>query len=1597
MDKSASELVDQAENSSKTRGNAYDDQHYEQLIATRRCSYQRQLDEQVNQVYELAVRQKLRAGLVREQLPAGRSDLDSIVQPASRLLQAQAGSRPSLSQEVNQERSIYVPLADQLELNNEQELEQRDNRWAGESQLSLDSSSSVRSLRSCWFSMPELYAMNRDSSSQSPSGTGLVQTGRLLEPRTSAELPDQLINALSNKLLLPTHQQQQIQPSGSPCLGQGEGASEWPSSELCKQVTSGHQNWSLHDLNLTNENIAPPGSNLRTGPDVKGPNEQLNRMALELFKGSTLDDSVCVSMPSNSSSSRELEAQVKPGDSRPTSQNSTISSTSCALSDYNCSDLQDLHQLEGQQQAPMAPACTPSLPPATDSSDGSNSAACPPVPERIRQTSLSPLPQCLVTNDRGQMGAPLVAVKQRAMSLVPSARLTPESASPINGGLASPRLLDATFQAPRRRSAVGNLLRSDVAPAVATLDLRLAARRNRVKLADLHPITFINDRKVLDSMSSIKNAGDTKLNAIFNGPVGRRLSVNAEMARNSANNQSKSGIKIGLTGYVYVDRFDGSTNSRRSAHSSVGDNMRRPSLAPNFWRDVENSSADKLGATQVGSKLDASPKVDLGPVRPRSASLAPNSLLTADAEPVQSNWARTEERGRLTPGSVLERPKSPMCRRFDFHTKPEVDINRSFTTLSKIGENEELKQLAGAHSEDATGLNGSDCSSFYASLKLNELMEGQHPVGRDDMESSCPVTTTSSSSNDGSSSSGGESSDDGDLDKLIAQYPDPASYQSLTHTSAKQSEHLSPLVAARHRQEADNFRTRSFCQQASDRVVKNDMILRQLLMANNVATLRVASDSKRSPVNRGRRFSAINLYQCDTDVFVANSMKRPPTNQLQILNTLPLLAGTLPVIPATGQQASLPVKSAEQADKPAQLPIVSNSACRPGVKSIISGSSGLGPVVKTAPTRASSISSDLVAGVDVEEQLNRLRQQEKRSLALMQSFGCSFEPTQSASSGVELSKHSLVPREEDELSSTCSDVLGEVEVPSQPTIPSILRQPGTSLATVVEPDGGALEPNEFRFGGSAKSPANAPKSPPHSPISLLLSSCSSVNSGGGTSGAGNGGSIALPGSPPSLAAISTRPDALAYSGSKSCEPFKQLDTIIEGRGLLLGAEQQSDPSYANRLRRLSGNHSRRSSLGNSSQRGESTEESGNEWCQCDLSPNRPARARNSDSNKATSGDLSRSDSRASIGSSMLDTMKSIARRTLNNLTTSMAVPSEQGEAASAATPKVQLLVKPPDRQRSRSMVVAGSAQTVNEPTIPSRLLREKVRQAEQRRKELPDQMSSCSESSSSSLSTGSPDSSSMTSLDDAENYRTKNKDNKMKHGRSLERSSSESSLSSGNSSIVADGKTRHEHPELGQIEDEGEVEYDGENLEDEEEVGQEEEEEEEDEEEEEEKPKICYKCNRKLPSHYYGHHPDDLEAERDDKRSVATAATSELAAYAQPSDSAEKDASESAGSARPQRLSAIGRSHRPGRRRSSSARRSASISATGISESGSQVHAGHFNRRKNKWHIQRNLAPKLKRQRSFSANYAPVSKRAIPDLSTPVAPLPGAWHCIGAC
>lgn len=231
----------------------------------------------------------------------------------------------------------------------------------------------------------------------------------------------------------------------------------------------------------------------------------------------------------------------------------------------------------------------------------------------------------------------------------------------------------------------------------------------------------------------------------------------------------------------------------------------------------------------------------------------------------------------------------------------------------------------------------------------------------------------------------------------------------------------------------------------------------------------------------------------------------------------------------------------------------------------------------------------------------------------------------------------------------------------------------------------------------------------------------------------------------------------------------------------------------------------------------------------------------------------------------------------------------------------------------------------------------------------------------------------------------------MKHGRSLERSSSESSLSSERSSnLVQDKCNRAERSNetkqitggahrAEEVDDEEEVEYDDDDADlndSDEEYLNDQDEEDEGEDEEEEMPKICYKCNKKLPSHYYGHKPADQQAGLNEQ--LVDGPSGELGAQ-QPTEASEEPLNslapsdkslEPAGSRSQRDLVGLGR-HRPGRRRNSSARRSASISAADISDSNP---AGiHFNRRKNKWHIQRNLAPKLKRQRSFSANYAPVS------------------------
>lgn len=1617
------------------------DDDYERLVSSRRPSFQRQLDEQVNQVYRMAVERKLQNSPIAEfeslalastandpscldslkARQAGQSDLSSIIRPAGcivsnqseltgRGLVALAGHNNN-----NSGLSIYLPCNKQ-HLQHEPAGDQEQARWIEESQLSMDSSSSVRSLRSCWFSMPELYVMNRDSSSQSPSGAGPAQPVQVAPPIGTNIAP--WTDTLTNNLLAPSGCNQ-LGLFSSPDKAASETGTRWPTDQLCRQITGERQNWSLSDLNLTSDDIAPLEMLRKPGNDVKDAN-QLNRIALELIKGSTLDDSVCVSMRSNSTSREQenpqpIEGGLQPA-SRPTSQNSTISSTSCALSDMNCSaDAQDI---------------------GPRTSDDSNSVS-PAQQECNRPTSLSPLPQCLVTGDSDPFPGGL---KQRAMSLMPDTRLVHDSGatSPVGPG----GLLNVASQRPRRRSAMGNLMRADVAPAVATLDLRLAARRNRVKLSDLHPITFINDRKFLDTMSSIKNAGDHKLNAIFNGPVGRRLSVNAELAKQATSAQNKSSIKIGLTGYIYIDRdqqwLDRSQHLS-SVDSKVSDHIRRPSLAPNFWRDTRASSPTPKVSTGSGS-LTSHFQI---PNRPRSASLVPAVSIRT---PESSTAKRSEFLFDGVKHSSVDPHHAP--RRGDQQSKADY-TERPFSTLSKIGENEVLKAPERAPYEGDVDSAGSDGSN-YRFVHFKPGRRREH-----DEQTSCTGTITSTTNSDGSSgsdddaahdrdgnASASSSSDDGDLDKLIAQYPS-VGYSELSNTSAygNQNSALNQHALAPNAQRRQ--RSRSIAQ-PSGRVVKNEMILHQLLLANNAASLTAASDDRcrasSSEGSRARRFSAINLYQRDNDVFVANSMKRPPSNQLQLLSTLPLLAGTLPVLPASSSI------SVEQKTMGAQLPLLSRSTVgQSGIKSIISGSSGLNrsPAcvdATSSPSSASSyVSSTLVAGVDVEEQLNRLRQQEKRSMAFMQSFSSDFggqlgaagqspvgdrSTTDLAQELVEEAEEEQEDDEEgeqgeeeeeeqeDEVSSTSSDVLGDVEVPSKPTIPSILRQPGMPDPDQDQEGQVEVELAERKTGQRSPVALNAPRSPPHSPLSLLLS--------------GGAGTLSTPAN---LLLLSGRPDSLGYSGSKSCEPFKQLDTIIEGRGLLLGAEQQADPSYANRLRRLSGNHSRRSSLGNSSQRGESLEDQGsaNDWCQCDLSPTRsrpPVRVNSSaDTNStrpATKGGASGRHiepqaSASSSSRSMLDTMRSIARRTLTNLATSMVVPpiivpGQHASSSSANEQAAQVKIdgqpglrnqpahgRPHDRQRSRSMVVGTSGQVnTSQPMIPSDLLREKARQAEQRRSEqLGAHRADCqalgSTGSSSSLSTGSPDSSSLSSLDDAENYRTKNKDNKMKHGRSLERSSSESSLSSERSSnLVQDKCNRAERSNetkqitggahrAEEVDDEEEVEYDDDDADlndSDEEYLNDQDEEDEGEDEEEEMPKICYKCNKKLPSHYYGHKPADQQAGLNEQ--LVDGPSGELGAQ-QPTEASEEPLNslapsdkslEPAGSRSQRDLVGLGR-HRPGRRRNSSARRSASISAADISDSNP---AGiHFNRRKNKWHIQRNLAPKLKRQRSFSANYAPVS------------------------
>lgn len=167
-----------------------------------------------------------------------------------------------------------------------------------------------------------------------------------------------------------------------------------------------------------------------------------------------------------------------------------------------------------------------------------------------------------------------------------------------------------------------------------------------------------------------------------------------------------------------------------------------------------------------------------------------------------------------------------------------------------------------------------------------------------------------------------------------------------------------------------------------------------------------------------------------------------------------------------------------------------------------------------------------------------------------------------------------------------------------------------------------------------------------------------------------------------------------------------------------------------------------------------------------------------------------------------------------------------------------------------------------------------------------------------------------------------------------------------------------------------------------------------DEEEEEDfkAPKVCYKCNKKIRMERYFNEDDaagddddeDDDEEEDEEDFVDEEEEQEVSGSNRPLDSSKQHHSNHDGQHQ-SRQTSLAKSHKSsqpagkshhGRRRNAAARRSVSMNSAEPDMASTNANP-HHNRRKNKWQIQRNLAPKLKRQRSFSANYAPVSSLSL--------------------
>lgn len=1583
------------------------DHHYDQVVALRRPSFQRQLDEQVNQVYRMAVDRKLH-NMQSDLLPiakdfvvnetgsrqAGTSDLSSIIRPIGSLYDPTDLPSGSIYLPNNASSSGIVPRSEGVSPIGSRNTsyttgpspsmyqQRQDARGIGtrggldSSQQSIDSSSSARSLRSCWFSMPELYTMDWESSTQSPIGG----------PKGAPIVMDNV-----DELLFGAQAQSVPGVDVTSELIEKTLQRNWPSHQLYEQIAkeSGSQNWTLSDLNLTSNDIemkqALPASKLTPPLGLSEPIEVLQKatpgLAIgELVKASTLDDSICVSIKSSSSNTSKDKVLDL---SRPTSQNSTLSNASGELSDLNV-EMQDKNQnictetSTSRVECPTPKIVTPVIEDSTELKE-----------MNIRAASTDSLEASSVT-------------KQRAMSLIPMQRCSsPTNSNDLKVGSSMISGIN------RRRSTATNLNRDNIAPAAATLELRMAGRnRNRVKLTDLHPITFINDHRFLQSMESLKKGQDTdKLNAILNSPVGRRLSIHADMAaqQNPIKGQTgKSAIKIGLTGYVYFDQ-----PKQRRGNSGEDYQTRRPSLAPNVWLATPKSPSRK---SSVGKDSPGGAgQTELNqPSRPRASSCTPamSAASYEDQREMRNLTRLTRSRSPMNEVSSTH-PQSSYMQRESLTIPEHYNVDRRRSTISLLG------RLSESSIELEGELGGQSPSE--QSKEEKEEMREEIPLHDPSKESSqTPHKTVTEAKR--SSSSSETSSDDGDIDKLVAQYP-VIGHQIEQHQYRQKLEaRLSRLRFDRVSNQFPNWQHRD-----PDRVVKNETILKQLMMATNAVSLNSTDSfgeraerlhgSRGLPIGSRRRFSAINLYQRENDVFVANSMKRAPQlvnpeNADQLLSVLPILTGALPIIPKSPEP-----KSPEPDTRSVYAPLS-------GVKSIITGSSGVSSSFQVGP-KGSRNQSDTkkafkcgldVEDVDVEEQLNRLRQQERHSFALTFKSNVDTKCSQSLSSQAaipclppvaewppppitttdeeqdfeeEANEDEEMAQVEMSESETEPELEAPIErlIPIEPArIPAITQTPG-SMDRQTESENEDLERaadeddffrldsrkssreetmtvkrrslvSDISLANKQASPSNSSKSPPHSPHSPVANDTQTT------------------GSPPHISPPTGIANPQHRDSRADSVGLKQLDTIIEGRGLSIG-EQAGSTYSAGQIRRLSGS-TRRASLSGTLQP-QPIQYPANvvDWCRCDLSPShgrrrimrskqRPNKVKSS--SQESSQNTLTSSSSGGFGSPskfVFDTVKTLARKTLSNLTSISGSRSNsvEGETHYVDRNRTSDGIAPTERS-SRT----GSGLLSFVPSNAFSFLSARNDEPKQ-----DDQISS-------SCETESADSISSISLVDAENFHAKIRESEMRDGKSLESLSAASLTDSELELDTKDITGERDEPELDHAAKMGSdkiVRNEKEGDEDEDENGDE------DEEEEVSQPKICYKCNKRICE---GDPLADLvEMDEDHEPKTYGVFSPGLRKWSQRSSGIRRGLFGMACDLSPRSANQETGIRSPGSNKSGASSETAGLNEHSCNQQADQQNepGDLSNPRKLRFigrYRRSPLVPRLARQRSFSANYTPVSR-----------------------